>query len=305
MLSRRDFIRDSLEINLFFLRIMKEHLTLVAAALSLKDNNMIGPLMDLVNNYDKLLMSTISMASGNISPQSMLAGDIITPYTLDAELVTQNLSGLPINIEITRLEANLANKPYANNMVNEQTVYSLNQQIIVLLRMTIETQKSLLNDVLSCNKFVFLPALMLDHDTREAEHYLQNLEALQKGESLMENAREIAMHTGFWDNIMGEHAMFMRDLLDPTERELKRKANGFAMEFEELTEAARRAINQLETLAGVTNRSLNSTINLRNFKEQATIGILDCRIRSMILPLLSDHILREANHFIKSLHMIK
>ena len=30
-------------------------------------------------------------------------------------------------------------------------------------------------------------------------------------------------------------------------------------------------------------------------------GIEDCRIRSLILPLLADHVLREANHFLRLL----
>lgn len=30
-------------------------------------------------------------------------------------------------------------------------------------------------------------------------------------------------------------------------------------------------------------------------------GILQCKIRSVILPLLADHVLREANHYIRLL----
>lgn len=305
MINRRDFVRESLEINLFFLRIMKEHLTLVASALTLKESSMIGPLLDLVDIYNQLLLNTISLANGNISPPCLSTGDIVTPFTLKAEKVTQDLSGIPINTEVTKLEIDLINGTYPANIIDGQTIYSLNQQIINLLRTTIQKQKTLLNDILSCNKFVFLPTLMLDHDTREAERYLENLESLQSGQSIMNSPSEIAMSEAFWDDIMGEHSMFIRDLLDPTEKELKNKANGFAMEFEELTSAARSAINQLEELAGVTGRSLNETVDLRNFKQQAVEGILDCKIRSIIIPLLSDHVLREANYYIKLLRRIK
>lgn len=304
MQKRVDFTKESLETNLFFLRIMKEHLTFAAGALTLRDYNMINPLMDLIKSYDQLLINTISMANGSLSPQSLQAGDIITPYTLSTEVKTQNLIGLPINTEVTKLEAVLINKPYTGNRVNEQAVYALNQQIIALLRTTIKTQESLLNDVIACKKFVFLPTLMLEHVNREAEHYLEHLESLQNGKSLLDSPSEILMHEGFWDNIMSEHAMFMRDLIDPTEEELKKTANEFAIEFKELTEAAKKAIRQLEMLPSITARSLNATVNLRNFKQQATAGNLECKVRSIIIPLLSDHVLREANHFIKSLRML-
>lgn len=36
---------------------------------------------------------------------------------------------------------------------------------------------------------------------------------------------------------------------------------------------------------------------LKNIEE----GILTCKIKSIIIPLLADHVLREANHFIRIL----
>lgn len=43
-------------------------------------------------------------------------------------------------------------------------------------------------------------------------------------------------------------------------------------------------------------------IKLRDFKEEATKGILGCKIKSVILPLLADHVVREANHYIRLLN---
>ncbi|NLB53147.1 MAG: DUF2935 domain-containing protein, partial [Syntrophomonadaceae bacterium] len=36
-------------------------------------------------------------------------------------------------------------------------------------------------------------------------------------------------------------------------------------------------------------------------KNTANELILDCQIRSIIIPLLADHVLREANHFFRLL----
>ena len=40
---------------------------------------------------------------------------------------------------------------------------------------------------------------------------------------------------------------------------------------------------------------------IREFKTAGTEGITDCKIRSIILPLLADHVLREANHYLRIL----
>lgn len=55
------------------------------------------------------------------------------------------------------------------------------------------------------------------------------------------------------------------------------------------------------TINSITNKTLNQTIQLRNFKQAGTEGIANCKIRSIILPLLGDHVLREANHYIRLL----
>ncbi|WP_434084693.1 DUF2935 domain-containing protein [Lacrimispora xylanisolvens] len=46
---------------------------------------------------------------------------------------------------------------------------------------------------------------------------------------------------------------------------------------------------------------MQKTKEYRDFKEAGTKGINECKIRSIILPLLADHVLRESNHYIRLL----
>jgi hypothetical protein len=54
---------------------------------------------------------------------------------------------------------------------------------------------------------------------------------------------------------------------------------------------------------GVTNKTLSEVEKIRNFKEQGAQGLLGCKVKSIILPLLADHVLREANHYFKLLKL--
>ncbi|HOA85540.1 MAG TPA: DUF2935 domain-containing protein, partial [Bacillota bacterium] len=47
-----------------------------------------------------------------------------------------------------------------------------------------------------------------------------------------------------------------------------------------------------------TEDSIRGTERLRDFKAAGTQGLLECRIQSIIIPLLGDHVLREANHYL-------
>ena len=111
------------------------------------------------------------------------------------------------------------------------------------------------------------------------------------------SCRELREEELFWDQIMMEHALFMRGLLDPTEEELIRTADGFAGDYRKLL-AASAAAN--EKCMGDQN-PLELTRKFRDFKRSGVEGIEACKIRALILPLLADHVLREANHYIRLL----
>lgn len=51
----------------------------------------------------------------------------------------------------------------------------------------------------------------------------------------------------------------------------------------------------------LTRKTLETTEQYRDFKAAGTKGITGCSIRSVILPLLADHVLREANHYLRIL----
>jgi hypothetical protein len=104
---------------------------------------------------------------------------------------------------------------------------------------------------------------------------------------------------------MAEHAKFIRGLLDPTENELFDKFTNFGKEFDQLIVESKAAMNKTIPQEKVTEDSLKATEEIRNFKRQGTEGLLACKIKSIIIPLLGDHTLREASHFLRLLKIFK
>ena len=94
-----------------------------------------------------------------------------------------------------------------------------------------------------------------------------------------------------------EHALFIRGLLDPGEEELVDTADTFAEDYKRLLKAAGAANDKVIC----DNTALALTRKFRDFKQAGVEGIEACKIRSIILPLLADHVLREANHYIRLL----
>lgn len=226
------------------------------------------------------------------------SGEIVTDFTLGSEQKTQNFTGIPINQSITVREAQLhsgTNPNITPAMVD--SVRRINQGISGVLNGLINFKTQLLNDVLSCNVFTVNYPLLIEHILREARLYRDYLNDIENGQDIdNKDPRETEL---FWDQIMMEHALFIRGLLDPTENQLIDTSDNFANEYAVLLERARNATDQ--TLASVTDETLRETMRFKDFKQAGTEGIAACKIRSIILPLLADHVLREANHYIRLL----
>ena len=71
----------------------------------------------------------------------------------------------------------------------------------------------------------------------------------------------------------------------------------------ELLEQARR--QDMRASNELTRRTIEKAEEIRDFKAAGTKGITECQIRSIILPLLADHVLREANHYLRLLEKTK
>ena len=111
-----------------------------------------------------------------------------------------------------------------------------------------------------------------------------------------ENMRKVET---FWNQIMMEHALFIRGLLDPSEEQLINTSDEFAEEYKRLLATSNERNNQVMEYS--TNSSLEAILKFRDLKIARTKGISRCQIQSIILPLLADHVLREANHYIRIL----
>lgn len=139
--------------------------------------------------------------------------------------------------------------------------------------------------------------LLIKHIIREAELYRDTIAKLERGET--DISEPLNGTEDFWNRIMMEHALFIRGLLDPSEEVLVNTANNFAGDYRKLlTLAESQTVPDSHTL---TELSLAETLKYREFKTAGAQGILNNKIASIIIPLLADHVLREANHYIRIL----
>ena len=294
----RNYVTSSLEVHLFFGRIMKEHSLFLMAGFPSSEKELISRADWFRQEFEKALEMAVQLADGRISEDMLHFGEVVTDFTEIAECQTQRLSGIPIDMDITRAEEKLRGGMWDNFC--RQTVMqvnNLNRRILSLLNGLIPFKEMALQKVLSCSLYSANYPLLLEHIIREAKLYRQFVsELVQKGRLPEQNIREVEL---FWNQIMMEHAQFIRGLLDPTECTLMETADGFADDYCRLLEAARHQDSC--ACGGRMDNSLELTEKYQAFKSAGVKGITGCDIRSLIIPLLADHVLREANHYLRLL----
>lgn len=301
MLSTVEYVRQSLGLHLFFTRIMKEHSFFLEIGFTPRDSDFTRTADEFRLAFDKVLKEVIMLSDGVVGVDFLDSGEVVTPYTLKAEEVSAFYTGVPINMELTQMEDKLSGGDHRkiDNMMF-QRVCDINQRVIDLLGQFINFKTRILNDVTSCKMFTVNYPLLIDHILREAKLYRLLIQRLN-GKEDIDIEQEAIEQEMFWNRIMAEHSLFIRGLLDPTENDLIIAANNFGNEFNELYEESKAAMDQTLPISKVTSDSLKATMDLSNFNAQGTQGILNCKVKSIIIPLLGDHVLRESNHFLRLL----
>lgn len=180
-------------------------------------------------------------------------------------------------------------------------VTRINRRALHLLDGLIRLKENILREVSDGNLFTTNYPLLIQHILREAKLYRSFVEELLKNGKI--SRRDMCMTESFWNEIMMEHALFIRGLLDPSEEELICTADSYAKEYRRFLEEAKK--QDCLVVEEMTEKFLAETLKYQEFKTAGAKGILECKIASIILPLLADHVLREANHYIRLLETLR
>lgn len=287
----------SLETHLYFARIMKEHGLFLEAGFPCKEKKWIERADEFRGQFEELLRDTVQISDGRVNREILNSGELVTEFTIPAENRTENLSGVVIDSNISRQTQklqSLCEEKEDRDII--RAINSLNRRSVQLLNDFITFKENIFTEVSRGRLFQVNYPLLIQHILREAKLYRATVRNLMERRNISyKGLRDTEV---FWNQIMMEHALFIRGLLDPSETELIQTADRFALEYHLLLEKARR---QDLRANGLTKETLEETLQYSKFKAVGAKGILDCRISSIILPLLADHVLREANHYIRIL----
>jgi hypothetical protein len=284
---------------------MREHSIFIEASFPAKYADLAKKADNFKTEFTELLSKAAHMADGHISSRVLASGEIVTDDTLKVEQMTQAFTGIFIDTAVTQFEKKL--KPGPGDAQMESAVSALNNEAISLTKSLIDFKTMLLKEKKTCVIFTEQFYSELEHLRDEAQHYVSDLQSLQKKQN-PNTKKEIIKEKVFGDDKMEDHADFIRHLLDPMHKSWFKKAHAFVAKFKKLESRADAAQDKgitLSRLLVLVQNEITATKSLSDFKDKIADAYQECKVQALFPPLWPDHVMREANHFLRELKEYK
>jgi hypothetical protein len=119
---------------------------------------------------------------------------------------------------------------------------------------------------------------------------------------LTSNNNYVTQEFGFWLQIMGDHARFIKNSLNPDQANLSMVAGNFIELFDRLLEKARQTSSYKDSLLqAYATEILQATLSLRDFKRELLADRLNNKAVTFLSPIFYNHMLNELEEFLSVL----
>ena len=295
-MTQERYVVLSLELHMFFGRIMMEHMMFLEARLMPETSELPKMAKEYKEQFENVLHNAVILGDGIVSEEVLSSGEMITAYTYAAEQLTNYFTNIGINQDITMLQEKLrgAQNPKITPALVAQ-VRKLNEIADLLIQTMIDFKYKVLADLQACRVFVAEYPIFIKNMLNETIDYSNRFTALKSGNEYYDK-QDVLL---FWKQGMLEHVVSYRNMFDPTEREMIAISDGFMHRYTNLMRETRMGDDVLTP--HILAAMLKEATDYRDFSEVVVKKIVACEMQSAIFPQMADHSLREMNYFVRLL----
>ena len=302
MLTDKEFFLQSLVANLYFLRTLREYAGRIGLSFP-------GIYQDYMNRAKELALRAealdkqLEKYKNNSLPKYVIdSGIIVTPYTLELELLTEKLFGIEIDTTVTEAELNLV--PGDLNPTKEQVteMEQINEEAYAIVNDFIEFANELHAKMENQEIFAFYYNTINLYLIEEANLYISSLERLKEKATV--NPSYVINNQYFGTLGMQAIATFIRGEIDPIHKDIFDEANNFVIEYRNILAEYENMVLTPENQKNMTLNSLELAKRLKIFVEKCIQRLLKKEIYFISPPITKDNELTAVNFFIFGLNQV-
>ena len=296
MLSEVNFVQESIAINLYYLRTLREFCLNIQTSLVPFEKGYISKAESIALSCERLGNDITSFASGMVSKEALDYQIYVTQYTLECEKLTEKLFNVDIDTGITEKELQLKSgepKTVSQEMVDSMKrinaeAFSLADEFSKLC--TEIVNKMEINELFSYS-YIALTRFMI----YETELFKSGLERLIQQFQI--DPSSAANYEFYFNNSMRSIAVFIEKLVDPINEDIFDKAKWFENSFNEAEETYKTTSLTPDNQKALTEKETLLVKEFHNFMEECIKKLLAREAYFIIEPIFWDNMYTQINFF--------
>lgn len=296
MLSEVNFVQESIAINLYYLRTLREFCLNIQTSLVPFEKGYISKAESIALSCERLGNDITSFASGMVSKEALDYQIYVTQYTLECEKLTEKLFNIDIDTGITEKELQLKSgepKTVSKEMVDSMKrinaeAFSLADEFSKLCTEIVDKME--INELFSYS-YIALTRFMI----YETELFKSGLERLIQQFQI--DPSSAANYEFYFNNSMRSIAIFIEKLVDPINEDIFDKAKWFENSFNEAEEAYKTTPLTPDNQKVLTEKETLLVKEFHNFMEECIKKLLAREVYFIIEPIFWDNMYTQINFF--------
>lgn len=296
MLSEVNFVQESIAINLYYLRTLREFCLNIQTSLVPFEKGYISKAESIALSCERLGNDITSFASGMVSKEALDYQIYVTQYTLECEKLTEKLFNIDIDTGITEKELQLKSgepKTVSKEMVDSMKrinaeAFSLADEFSKLCTEIVDKME--INELFSYS-YIALTRFMI----YETELFKSGLERLIQQFQI--DPSSAANYEFYFNNSMRSIAIFIEKLVDPINEDIFDKAKWFENSFNEAEEAYKTTSLTPDNQKVLTEKETLLVKEFHNFMEECIKKLLAREVYFIIEPIFWDNMYTQINFF--------
>ena len=299
MLTDKEFFIQSLVSNLYYLWTLREFSARIEVSFPSIYQDYIERSKNLAKRAE-IIDKKLAQYANNSLPEMVLKSEIVvTPYTLELELLTEKLFGIDIDTNVTELAKSI--KAGDMNPTKEQVkdMENINEESKKIANEFIDFANELHSKMENQEIFAFYYNTLNLYIIQEANLFKTSLERLSEKATI--NPSYVIDYQYYSTLKMQAIATFIRGEIDPMFKEIFDEANNYVIEYRNL-------LNEYDNMNMTPNNQKNMTINsleiaerFKKFIENCIQRLLKKEIYFISPPITKDNALTNVNFFIFNL----
>ena len=298
------FAKQSLIDNLFYLRTIR--MFALNIQLSFFENNQ--DLIDIASDFGKRCEEfgkvAIDLADGKLDMQLKDVQIFLTPYTLDAELLTEKLFGIDINTDLTETELNLN---YGNtNNVDQQYIEKLkelNNNTYLLVNNFYDFCNHILERINNNELFSYSYPLFYQYMILETDLLIKELDRLINKTGT--DPILVVRYQYYYLEAIRWITKFIAGLSDPSQSDIINQARMFDQELSQLLNKYNNVVITPDIEIKLNNEALDISSRIQSFLSSIIVKVLNGDAYFIVEPIFLDNLLTDINYFIYLLNGAK